>query len=221
MLLAGIDRLIIGTQFIFHILQVAVQIAGLLFGHAGLQIDASQTVNGISQAFKTDGDKAVDVQIQIGIEHGDRLLRPAVGIGRVGLAIRTVSQLQPCIPVNRDQFHLSGRLVNGAQDHGITAVIAGHQILFPGIHAENGDGGIVVHDPVRGRLAVDFGIDPDGFQAAQQRGHDSETADHKDQHKDQQKPQHGMGPFFRGIRSPFPPLCLRGPAFDGRAAVPA
>ena len=122
----------------FH--TVIIHVDDLRVGH--IHIQSAEAVNDRSQSIEIHRSVICDIQVKIRIQHGDRLLRTAVGVSRVGLGVGAVSQIQQCIPVYRYQLHFLGIIIDTGNDHGIAVFGIERRILISVVNAEKSVSGI-------------------------------------------------------------------------------
>ena len=95
----------------------------------------AQSVYRIDQPRKTDRDKILDIHIQIGVQHTDRLLRAASRISAVALIIFIVAQIHERIPVYRNQPDLLGIEIDRSDHDRVASGVLGQRTRC-GVHAE-------------------------------------------------------------------------------------
>ena len=100
-----------------------------------IDIYPAQSIDGVCQPRKTNGNKVCDIQIQIHIQHVDRHLRTALRIRRITLVVGIVAQVQISITVYRHQPALSGILIDRS-DHDRIASCILRQCTRRGVYTE-------------------------------------------------------------------------------------
>ena len=117
--------------------------AGLLL--CDIHLHTAQRIDHIDQAGKTYRHKLLDIQIQIRIQHADRLLRAAACVGRVTLIVFIISQVHKGISVYRNQLDFLRILVDGSDDDRIASGIL-CQRPHRGVHTEQCNIPVSFHD---------------------------------------------------------------------------
>ena len=98
-----------------------------------------QTTNCVyccSQCIKIYSSIIRNIQIQVGIQHGNSLLRTTVCISCICLGISIIANIQKRITVNRYQTYLLCIIVNAGNDHGITVLRTQRRILGSVVNTE-------------------------------------------------------------------------------------
>lgn len=81
-----------------------------------VDVDAAERVDCLRESQETDRHEVRDVQVQVRVQHHDRLLGAARGVRRVALAVAVVSEIDVGVAVDRDDLHVARVLVDGG-DH--------------------------------------------------------------------------------------------------------
>ena len=136
------DRNIFLALLLCHLFFIIIQVLNLRF--INIQIQPAHIINGITESAKADCDKVLNVHIEVHIEHVDRLLRPALCIGRITFIIGIVAEIEICITIYRYQFDISGILIDGCDQNGIRSCIL-RQFSLTGIHTEQRNVHIPLH----------------------------------------------------------------------------
>ena len=103
-----------------------------------LHLDTAKCIDRFDQTAETDCYIIRDIQIQVHIQHGDRLLRTAFGICAVAFIITVIAEIQIRIAVYGNQLDLMGILIDtGNNDRIASGSFA--KIPVSGIYAEQRD----------------------------------------------------------------------------------
>ena len=108
-------------------------------------VQSSQIIHNLCQCGKIRCGIIRNIQIQIRIQHGNRLFRSSIGIGGICFCIGSVSDIQKCISVNRDHTYLTGIIVYTYNDHGITILCRQIRSLTTGINSKQYIGFVPCH----------------------------------------------------------------------------
>ena len=136
-------RYIVHTQFLRHCQLVIIQMRNLYFHD--LHLNAAQRIYGVDQSAETDCHIIRNIQIQIRIQHTDRLFRTTLRIRCIAFIISIIAQIQECIPENRDQFNFLRILIDTCYDNTV-APGTSSQLPVSGIHTEQGNITIPLRD---------------------------------------------------------------------------
>ena len=117
------------ADLVVHVIHIAVHVLHLFL--CDLKIDPAERVNRLRKALKSDCDKVGNVEIQIGIEHRNSLLRSSKRIRRITLAVISASYIKESIPVHGNQPGLPRLFIDRADHDRIAPVISAEQILIP------------------------------------------------------------------------------------------
>ena len=178
-----------------------------------VDLDAADRIDDLRDALKADHRIVADVQVQIFVQHLHGLGRSAVGIGRVGLRIGPVPDIQVGVPVDAHQLDVTGLLIDGGDDHHVRAIVPLIKGPGDGVHAKDRDVPVARHrsrghavpdllaDGVRdvGKGEAIFLHTPDLGKEPHER-----EADDKDQDKKQDGKRPALSPA--ALRSPPPAL---------------
>ena len=145
-----LDRRIGLACFFGSLLTVVIHMDNLRIGH--IHIQAAKTVNDLRQSVKVHCRVFCYIQVQVGVQHGDRLFRASVSVRRVCFGICVVSQVQKRIPVYRNQFYILCVIVDAGDDHGIAVFCPQSRVLIPVVNTEQGVSGVACK---LGRFRVD------------------------------------------------------------------
>ena len=134
------NRCIIFSSLFRSLHTVIVHVNDFRIGH--VHIKSAEAVHDCGQSIKIHSSIICNIQIKIGVQHGNRLFRPSVGIGRVRLGIGAVSQIQQRIPVYGNQLYILRIIVDAGNDHRIAVLRAKSRILISVVNTKQGIGRI-------------------------------------------------------------------------------
>ena len=108
-------------------------------------VQSSETVYHSYQRIKINGNIICDIQIQIRIQHGNRVGRSAKCICCIGFGIGIIFHIEKCVSVNRYQLDCLRVVVDTCNDDGITVLCIQLLILASVVQSEQCIGGISRH----------------------------------------------------------------------------
>ncbi len=123
----------------YHGYLIAVEV------HDLVDLDAADRIHDIDHRLKSHRDKVRDIEIEVHVEHADRLLCTALRVGGVRLAVLVIRHIEPCVTVHGHQTHFLGVQVDGG-DHDDVGPGIFVKLLFPRIHAEQRNVPVALHD---------------------------------------------------------------------------
>ena len=120
---------------------VVIHMHDFRIGH--IHIKTAQIINDRCKCIEFNSSIICNIQIQVGIQHGDCLFRTAICICSIRFGIGIIAKVQKCITINRYKFYLFGIIVDTRDDHGITVLVTGKlHICASGINSEQSIGRI-------------------------------------------------------------------------------
>ena len=137
------QRLRLYTGYLGGLNNIVIQMFNLCIIY--IDINAAHQVNRLRQCRKIHTDIILDIQVQVRVQHTDRLCRTSCGISCITFIIFTIGQVQIGITVDTDQFYFLGVIVDACNNNGITSVTASQLSCFTGIQTEQGNRGITFH----------------------------------------------------------------------------
>ena len=130
------------AEFLRHCGLIIVQMRNLILLYRNG--NAAKSIHDIRQSAKSNRHEIRDIHIQILVEHVDRLLGPALCVSGIALVVCAITEVQQRITVYRNQLHVSGILIDGADDNRIASCIL-IQLSLCGVHTEEGDVAVSLH----------------------------------------------------------------------------
>ena len=108
-------------------------------------VQPSQAVYHSYQCIKINSNIISDIQIQIGIQHGNRIGRSTKCICRIGFGIGIILYIEKGISIDRHKFDCLRIIVDTRNDDGITVLCVQLLILASVVQSEQCIGGISRH----------------------------------------------------------------------------